>query len=213
MPDFQREMFNEEDQDRNAWWNINEGDVVIDAGAGTGSWSLPAAALGGQVVAFECDPFRINALKANVACNQGMSMTIDSRGLYSSECELDMDMSSSSVMLKLGYQASQRVKMTTLDKFYQDYNLNRCDMIKVDVEGAELHVLSGAINTITKYKPRIIVEAHTFIIPDIAGHVLGFINRMELFYRCEVVLRRSKPGAIDLRSYTYPRLYFNVESN
>lgn len=211
MPDFQREMFNEEDEDRNNWWNINAGDVVIDAGAGTGSWALPAAALGGHVVAFECDPFRVNALLENVKANPGMQMTIDSHGLYSSECELDMDVSSSSVMLKLGYQPSQKVKMTTLDKFYEEYQLNRCDMIKVDVEGSELHVLSGALKTITKYKPKIIVEAHTFIIPDIAGHILGFINRTELFYRCEVVLRRSKPGSIDLRSYTFPRMLFTID--
>ena len=72
MPDFQREMFKEEDEDMNNWWNIKEGDVVIDAGAGTGSWAIPAAALGGHVIAFECDPMRVHALKANVQANKGM---------------------------------------------------------------------------------------------------------------------------------------------
>lgn len=212
LPQFQREMFNEEDQDRDAWWIIHENDLVIDVGAGTGSWAIPAAAMGGNVIAFECDPYRIAALKENVKCNPRMQMTIDSRGLYSRVCEMGMDMNSSSVMLQLGYNPQQRVKMTTLDKFYADYNLDRCNIIKVDVEGAELHVLAGATETIRKYKPRIIVECHTFIIPDIDGMVLSFLNRLGLFYKTTCVLRTSKPGAIDLRSYNYPRLYAEIES-
>lgn len=212
MPDFQREMFNEEDQDRDAWWNINEGDLVIDVGAGTGSWALPAAISGGNVIAFECDQFRVNALKANVACNPGMQMTIDSRGLYSRECELGMDMNSSSVVLQLGYQPQQRVKMTTLDAFYKAYsNLDRCDIIKIDAEGAELHILAGARETIKKYKPRLIIECHVHLVPDIDGMVLSEINRLGCFYRVTSVLRTSKPGAIDLRSYNYPRLYAEIE--
>ena len=208
MPDFQREMFGEEDKDQEAWWNIKDGDVVVDAGAGTGSWTLPAAALGATVVAFECDPMRVHALKANLNCNKGMNVITEDRGLYSNEMEMNMDMSSSSVMLQLGYQPTQRVKMTTLDKYWQ---FKALDWLKIDVEGAELHVIAGAVETIKKYKPNIIVECHTHIIPEIAGHVLGFINRLELFYKCESVLRRSKPGAIDLRSYTYPRMLFTIE--
>ena len=117
---------------------------------------------------------------------------------------------SSSVMLQLGYNPQQRVKMTTLDKYWNG-NTKAIDWLKIDVEGAELHVLVGAEQTIRKYKPKIIVESHTFIIPDIAGHVLGFLNRLECYYRITCVLRQSKPGAIDLRSYTFPRLYCEVE--
>lgn len=204
-------MFNEEDQDRDTWWNIKSGDIVVDVGAGTGSWTLPAAAMGGLVYAFECDPMRVNALKANVSCNKGMNVITEDRGLYSRECELGMDVNSSSVMLQLGYNPQQRVKMTTLDKWWNTYGQAKLDWLKIDVEGAEVHVLAGAVETIKKYKPKIIVEAHTFIIPDIDGMVLSFINRLGLFYKCTSVLRTSKPGAIDLRSYNYPRLYFEIE--
>ena len=209
LPEFQREMFNEETEARDEWWDIKEGETVVDVGAGTGSWALPAAIMGANTIAFECDQFRVNALKANVACNPGMQMVIDPRGLYSRECELGMDTNSSSVMLQLGYQPQQRVKMTTLDKFYSEYtNLDNLDWLKVDVEGAELHVLAGAQNTITKYKPKIIVECHTFIVPDIDGMVLSMINRLGLFYKATSILNQSKPGQLDLRSYSYPRLLF-----
>ena len=208
LPEFQREMFTEETEARDSWWNIKEGETVVDAGAGTGSWALPAAVMGANVIAFECDQFRVNALKANVAANPGMKMTIDPHGLYSRECELAMDQNSSSVMLQLDYQPQQRVQMTTLDKFYQVNNLDRLDWFKVDVEGSELHVLAGAVNVIKKFKPKIILEAHTFIIPDIDGICLSFINRLNLFYKATSILNQSKPGINDLRSYTYPRILF-----
>ena len=193
----------------NDWWDIKEGETVVDVGAGTGSWSLPAASMGANTIAFECDSSRVFALKANVACNPTMQMVIDPRGLYSRECELGMDTNSSSVMLQLGYQPQQRVRMTTLDKFYSDYtNLDRLDWLKIDVEGAELHALSGATNTISKYKPKIIVECHTHIIPGIDGLVLSHINRAHPFYKATSVINQSKPGALDLRSYYYPRILF-----
>ena len=37
-------------------------------------------------------------------------------------------------------------------------DLERCDYIKIDVEGAEILVLTGALNTINKYHPIIFFE-------------------------------------------------------
>jgi len=208
LPDFQREMFTEETEARDSWWDIKQNEVVVDAGAGTGSWTLPAAVMGAYVIAFECDKFRVNALKANLNCNPQMNVITEDRGLYSRECELGMDQNSSSVMLQLGYQPQQRVQMTTLDQWWESYGRDRLDWLKIDVEGSELHVLAGAQNVIKKYKPKIILEAHTFIIPDIDGMCLSFINRLNLFYKATSILNQSKPGQLDLRSYTYPRILF-----
>ena len=50
--------------------------------------------------------------------------------------------------------ASSIVLQKTLDSF----NFEDVDYIKIDVEGHELKVLNGAINTINKYSPLIVVE-------------------------------------------------------
>ena len=36
------------------------------------------------------------------------------------------------------------VEMDTLDKLVKEYSINRIDLLKIDVEGAELEVLKGA---------------------------------------------------------------------
>jgi FkbM family methyltransferase len=48
----------------------------------------------------------------------------------------------------------------TLDYYMlnKDYDI---DLIKIDVEGFEYNVLLGSIETIKKYKPRIIIETHS----------------------------------------------------
>lgn len=51
----------------------------------------------------------------------------------------------------------EQVMMTTIDNL----NLDRCDFIKIDVEGFEYPVILGAINTIIKYKPVIFYEKNS----------------------------------------------------
>jgi FkbM family methyltransferase len=51
-------------------------------------------------------------------------------------------------------QNGQEIKMITIDSL----NLERCDYIKIDVEGAEILAFMGAVETIKKYKPFIMFE-------------------------------------------------------
>lgn len=46
------------------------------------------------------------------------------------------------------------------------------DLLKIDVEGFEMNVLRGAIETIRKYKPRIIIETHSSQLEEQVKHFL-----------------------------------------
>ena len=52
------------------------------------------------------------------------------------------------------FKENYMVKTKTLDSF----NLSGIDFIKIDVEGYELHVLSGGRETIAKNKPKLFIE-------------------------------------------------------
>ena len=50
--------------------------------------------------------------------------------------------------------------VTTLDKFMEEnFKEDKIDLIKIDVEGFEYQVLSGAKKTLAKYNPVIIIES------------------------------------------------------
>ena len=55
------------------------------------------------------------------------------------------------------------IELVTLDSFAESKKLSTIDIIKLDVEGHELQALEGALNTIEKYKPIIIIELSTYI--------------------------------------------------
>lgn len=52
------------------------------------------------------------------------------------------------------------VPMDTLDRIVKEKNVEKIDLIKVDVQGAELDVLKGSHNVLKKDKPRLLVEVH-----------------------------------------------------
>ena len=53
---------------------------------------------------------------------------------------------------------TQEVPCITLDSFVKSSAMSQLDAIKIDTEGAEKFVLQGAKNTITKFKPLILLE-------------------------------------------------------
>jgi FkbM family methyltransferase len=52
------------------------------------------------------------------------------------------------------------VMVETLDDMARDYELRKIDLIKIDVEGAELDVLLGSRDILEKHKPVLLVEVH-----------------------------------------------------
>jgi FkbM family methyltransferase len=50
------------------------------------------------------------------------------------------------------------VQTNTLDNFCIEENIKRIDVIKIDVEGHEYEVIKGALKSIEKYKPILIIE-------------------------------------------------------
>lgn len=66
------------------------------------------------------------------------------------------------------------VEATTIDRVLMPSG--EVDLMKIDVEGAELRVLRGAVRTLETMKPKIIVEVHPSHLSDQAGSVEEITN-------------------------------------
>lgn len=75
-------------------------------------------------------------------------------------------------------ERSNPVRLSTLDELAEQQDLTRLDMIKADVEGAELKVLSGGVRTIDRFRPTVqleIEERHLGKFGSTVADVTGFL--------------------------------------
>jgi FkbM family methyltransferase len=140
--------------------------TVFDVGANIGWFTLFFAVHPRvkKVYAFEPIPYTFNYLRKHLALNQiknaqafncGLGDTKEERHFYWTRKETG---SSSLTNLRDRLAISKiRCKIITLDQFVKHRQIH-VDLIKCDVEGAELFVFSGALETIKRYKPVIYTE-------------------------------------------------------
>lgn len=153
--------------------NICEGDVVYDVGANVGFFALICAKLtgcSGRVEAFEPNPNCATSCRYNFALNDFGHATVhdiavsDSNGVISFEVPKDstalghitLDDGSARNEARLSFQ----VRATRLDDYVDERKLLPPDLMLIDVEGHELSVLKGAVETIKKHLPIINCEVH-----------------------------------------------------
>lgn len=142
-----------------------EGDYVIDGGACYGDSALYFADIvkdKGKVFSFEFLKENINFFHKNIALNlekQNIIELIENPLWSDSESELSAIESGSASRLsnKENDKNAQTYKTISIDNFVIQNNIEKIDFIKLDIEGAELEALKGAITTIKKYKPKLAI--------------------------------------------------------
>jgi len=131
---------------RSKFWfpNIKAGDHVVDAGAGWGVYAITAGILGATAWAYEPHPTYVMDMAENVRLNGLMGQVhMFEAGLSDTDHITDWD-------------ELKNVRMLSLDEHLH----RKIDYLKIDVEGQELEVLRGASQTIARYRPKILIEAH-----------------------------------------------------
>lgn len=149
--------------------HVSKGDVVFDVGAHIGYTSLLFAKLVGQqgeVHAFELLPtvaekYLSKSIKAN---HLEKNIIVHPVGLSDKQEELTIHVGETMMgnLDRMGYESAkvEKCKTETLDSYMADYLIGKPNLIKVDVERAEIQFLEGARSTIEKYKPKLIIEFH-----------------------------------------------------
>jgi FkbM family methyltransferase len=133
---------------------LRPGMTVVDAGAHVGQYTLLASGLvgpAGRVIAFEPHPVLGRVLRRNVARAGCANVTVSSlalgRARGTAELVLAPPANHGASSLRPGPQEpGVQVQVDTLDQALA--GPGRVDLIKIDVEGAELDVLDGAGRTL-----------------------------------------------------------------
>ena len=151
---------------------VRPGMTVWDIGANVGLFSFAAAALGAQVVAVEADIWLANLMNRSVRLNE-LPVTVlpaaVSDGLGISKLYLsDRGKSSNSLT---GSGTAQTVVTVTLDWLLDHFAPPQ--VLKIDVEGAEYSVLTGA-RKVLQSRPVIFCEVNEH--QDLIGDLLRAVK-------------------------------------
>ena len=163
------------------------GDVVIDVGAHLGRYALISSQRihnQGRVIAIEANPQVIEGLKKNIELNKAKNIIVLNYAVFSSQQNKKIKLflreestnnvysPHNTVMLsrdKLTHNRSKdkerfvEVDADTLDNIISSHGIDfdGVNWIKIDVEGAELEVLKGAHNILSKSRNlSLLIEVH-----------------------------------------------------
>jgi FkbM family methyltransferase len=165
-----------------------ESDVVIDAGGCFGDTALYFAhEVGetGHVYTFEFIPSNLEIMRKNLDLNEQLKqhITIVERPLWHVSNELlyytDRG-AASSVSFSKTNESNDQVLTITIDDLVNERNITQIDFIKMDIEGAEMNALRGAIQAIQTFRP-ILAIAIYHQIEDFTA-VVNFIAQLNLDY-------------------------------
>jgi FkbM family methyltransferase len=140
--------------------------VIIDVGANIGATALNLAKQHStkMVIGFEPDGGNFAKAQANIRLNNLNNIRLLKRGLGSRSALVRLykvNPENQGMNRILTDDAAdfdfEEIQVQTLDDFVREEQLD-VDLIKIDVEGYELNVLRGAVETINRCRPKLFIE-------------------------------------------------------
>jgi FkbM family methyltransferase len=173
--DMRTDMVEREIRERE--WNVKKDQIVMDIGAGVGSYTIPAGLMGPKIVyAFEPDLYKFDRLIKNVERNHLSNIHPISVAMSSVEAVFPFCSTIGSINFKRDFEFDTNTVATTIDKFVDRQKVERLDWLKIDVEGAEYEVLRGGIDSIKRFGPHILLETHPECVEHLHIYLKGFLG-------------------------------------
>lgn len=119
------------------------------------------ARIGGRVVAFEPVQANYDRLLTNVRLNRLSNVQAEKLGLADEEetvvVRRDSRGSGNTSLASTG-NISEHIQLVRFDDWVRDSDVHRVDVLKLDIEGAEVKALRGMSEAIRRFRPVLIVE-------------------------------------------------------
>jgi FkbM family methyltransferase len=154
---------------------LPENGVFLDVGAHVGHWSLRLAAKASKVIAVEANPVTASTLRRNIALNDIQNIEVREFAAWDEDTALVLDDpynqvagGSTRVLPAENYSTLDERRARTIPARRLDERLtqvDRIDLVKIDVEGADIHVLDGMTGLVKRLRPTLFIECH-----DIYGY-------------------------------------------
>lgn len=150
---------------------IGQGWTVVDIGGGVGDFTILAAAShpGNTVYAYEPTPSSFTLLEKNTRLNQINNIHSFANGVWSRDGELSIDTGVGEPVQFISRAVTQGetlpsgkvvVKSYSLPSLFENNGIQRCDLMKLDCEGAEYEILFKAPDDMLARIDRIVMEYH-----------------------------------------------------
>jgi FkbM family methyltransferase len=171
---------------------IKPGAVVLDLGGFVGDYAKFALEAGAsKVITVEPSPEALECIRRNLSAEiaQG-KVIVYAKGVWDKDdrlfLESERDDNPAGNSIVEGTPANKPgvwVPLTTIDKIVEELNLSRVDVIKMDIEGAEVRAIRGASKTLERFRPEVAVATeHTDDIVQNSKNVIQTFREVAGFY-------------------------------
>jgi len=174
--------------------SINKNSVCFDIGANLGYYSLLLSIYGKEVYCFEPVIETYNELSKQLVLNNrdnafpfNLAVGGENKMCKIRNCgfgDLDACLENGIYIPdEIGWKTETKisdVEMITLDSFIKKNKIKSCDFIKIDTQGNDINVLNGAVDTINKFRPIIILEC---LGEENKNSIISFLNEYNYRFR------------------------------
>lgn len=157
-----------EDYQRIPKYQVHSGDIVFDIGAHIGSFSIYAASKGAIVYAFEPENRNYELLLRNIRINKLEKDIIPFKlGIYKFSGKIPLFISKlgsggHSIITKNPFKNRSEIEVVTISDVCKKLSIDKIDLLKIDVEGAEYDIFSNMSSGTFKIIDKIVGEYHLF---------------------------------------------------
>ena len=147
-----------------------KGDVIFDCGAHVGNCAIIFSRLVGKAgLVISLEPFEeaFSILEKRLQRLKLDNVIAIKKGLWNRPLQLPVTVFSNTLFSRIDpekisefSESESKIKVTTIDRVVEELKLTRLNMIKMDIEGAEIEALQGAAHTLKTLKPDLAVASY-----------------------------------------------------
>ncbi len=147
-----------------SFFNFQEKMVFLDVGAHVGKYTIRAGlrvGKTGKVIAIEPSRENFAILVENIRLNHLKNSIPLNIAAYNADIEIPLFKGSDSAKNSLkedSNKGSHKVRARPLDMVLEELEIEKVDLIKIDVEGVEYEVVQGLERTLKNQNPKVFVE-------------------------------------------------------